>query len=368
MDKICNLLWNHVRVHVDGKVLPCCQFDYLVPGSIKDIPDVTDGIEAAFSSEYFNTVRRKMLNGERIPECHKCMTDEDSGLVSMRTEFNKLFTETDVPKIRYIETALSTHCNLACRMCNETFSSKWFQYKNPKTKVDTSVNSATLTYYNSDLSELERIKLVGGEPMLDRNHITFLKKMFGLSKTPEEISLHYHTNGTVKPTEKTLSFWRKAKEVEITFSIDGIGKINEILRPPHKWKTIVDNINLIKSLDDINLKLNIHSVVSVLNIKHIENIIQFAFNDMGLTEPDQLTFDLLYYPDHLSVLNTEPSYKQEIIDFVKENYISYDEELVDSVISQMMASKPDKVFSKSEIIDIEKLHTYFSNSELSKIL
>ena len=63
--------------------------------------------------------------------CVKCWHAEDSGIESFRQRFrdyDKFIGQE--PKIRYIETALSTHCNLSCRMCNDNFSSKWKLIKN----------------------------------------------------------------------------------------------------------------------------------------------------------------------------------------------------------------------------------------------
>ena len=125
MTNTCSLLWNHTRLHVDGSVLPCCIFDTSkIPNKNIKIPKLIDGIENAFNSELFDDVRNRMTNNDAVPECNACWNLEDAGVKSLRNEMNERFQSND-KKIRYIETAFSTHCNLTCRMCNEDFSSKW---------------------------------------------------------------------------------------------------------------------------------------------------------------------------------------------------------------------------------------------------
>ena len=257
----CSLLWNHVRVHVDGTVLPCCQFQANeLSSDYPEIPKLSDGIDAAFNSDLFERIRSDMEQGMQPNACRKCYHLEKHSINSMRLEFNKRYNTED-KKLRCI-------------------------------KVDTSTDSALLDYYDSDLSELDYIKFVGGEPMIDKNHEPFLSKLF--SKSDKDISLRYYTNGTVKPSKQVIEFWKSAKSVEIYFSIDGVGRVNEILRPPHKWETIVDTIEYFKSIECVNFEFYIHTVVSCANIKHLLPLIQFGLQYTG----DIPNFDILEYPEH----------------------------------------------------------------------
>lgn len=355
-DKRCSLLWNHVRIHVDDNVLPCCMWNQDTNYKGIPIPVISDGIEAAFNSELFNNLREDMEAGIEPEPCRACYDNERNfDGYSMRTQFNELY-DFDDKKIRYIETALSIHCNLACRMCNETFSSKWFQLKNPRTKVETKITSSVLDNYDSDLSELNLIKFVGGEPMIDKSHVPFLEKLFTKSKHP--ISLHYHTNGTVKPSEKVIDFWKQAKRVKVEFSIDGVGIVNEILRPPHSWDIILETIEYFKSINDANIDIGIHSVISRGNIKHIGEL--FSFSNQLTGQMPQI--DVLTYPSHLSLHNMTEEDADEISEYMKQNYLGMG---MDDTILQVIQSfynDNEKKFSKQDIIDIENKHHYFKNS------
>ena len=116
MSKKCALLSNHVRLSPDGTVLPCCVSDWIVSDDYPPLPRIEDGIEAAFDSEFFNFIRDKMDRGEEPEPCSICYDEEKYGAKSFRQEWNEKYDVDAEPKIRYIHTWLTNHCNLACRM------------------------------------------------------------------------------------------------------------------------------------------------------------------------------------------------------------------------------------------------------------
>lgn len=344
--KVCSLPWNHVRMHVNGDILPCCNYDSQL--SMAEPPRISDGIDSAFSSELFNNLRERMLAGDDIPECRACYDVEDSGGTSLRQEFSAQFDKhIGDKKIRYIETALSTHCNLTCRMCNEDYSSKWKLLKSPDQTVDVTVDNHDIAHYNGDLSDLTLIKLVGGEPMIDKNHVPFLESLFNKSSDPAKIQLTYHTNATVRPHERVVNFWKQCKQVEIVFSIDGVGDVNEILRPPHSWNTVLHTIEYFKSIEGVNFNFMLHCVISTPNVKHIGDVIQFSFG----TFDKMPQFDFLTHPEHLSLQHLDNNTKNDIVTFVKDNYLPMDPS-VQSLIDFIETTTNNK-FSIDDVIRIE---------------
>lgn len=306
---ICAALWSHARVTVEGTVTPCCRYNH---HKQSEQPKLKDGIGAALKSDFFEDVRRKMLNGEYVKECQQCYDEEKSGRRSMRTGLNDRYSSNilNEPKILFLETAFSSHCNLACRMCNETASSKWKLIKNPGTKVDVELDGNDVVYYDdTDLSELELVKMVGGEPLLDKNHHINLDKFISQSKNPENIKLTYHTNGTVFPNKNILDYWRQVHTVNLVFSIDAYGELNDYLRPGSSWETLTNNILKLKELKDINFKFNTHSVVSNISIWKLHKLIEWkkeTFNgDIG-------GYFVLDGPMHMSIKNMSSEIKEKI--------------------------------------------------------
>lgn len=360
---LCPMPWSHVKMNVQGHITPCCVFDIgKSPDDMPPLPLIRDGVQAGMKSEYMERIRERMNSGERLPECERCYLAEENGVDSHRLTWKRFdeFINTE-PKVRFLETAFSTHCNMACRMCGEAFSSKWKLINNPGMSPDTTIDNDSLDYYDGDLSELKLIKLVGGEPLLDKKHEPFLKMLFDKSDKPEDIILYYNTNGTIKPKQPVLDFWKKAKKVILVFSIDGIGELNEILRPPHDWKTISDNVDYFKTLEGINFEFRMHTVISVANIKHLMPLVQYSmtnFNQM----PE---FDLLTHPEHLSLQNID--YKDEVTDFIYNNYSHVTDKL--SYVTDFINQPSDKSYSKEDICNAEtKITKYFKTNGISNLL
>lgn len=364
-DKRCSLLWNHIRVAPHGQVTPCCIFDPLsVTDEYPEIPDISDGLEAAFNSEFFNYIREKMLNGEEPEPCKWCYELETLSGGSHRLIHNKLYDVDADPKIRYLHTGLTNHCNLACRMCSPAESSKWFQYLNPKEKVDINFNNSVIDYYDADLSELDRVKFTGGEPLIDKHHVPFLEKLFEMSKDPSNIQIEYTTNGTVRPNKTTVEFWKRCKSVLVEFSIDGIGETNEILRPPHRWDKILDTIEYIKSIEGVNIKFEVGTVVSVANVLCLNEILDWSIDTFGVFP----NVTPLERPEHLSMFYQTQDTRHKIINHLEKNllgrYTEYNETTDQSIMFVMsrLENAEQEQYTLQDVIDKENQHHYFNKN------
>ena len=359
-ETICAALWSHARVTVEGTVTPCCRYNHHVHS---EQPQLKDGIGKAINSDYFQSVRDRMLNGEKIKECNQCYEEEKLTGSSMRTEFNDNYARyiLDEPKIRYLETAFSSHCNLACRMCNDVASSKWKLINNPGMKVDVSIDANDISYYDdTDLSELRRMKLVGGEPLLSKDHIKYLDNFISRSSNPEDITLYYNTNGTVFPNKNILDHWSRVKKVSITFSIDGIGGLNDYLRPGSSWSTLTNNIEKFKSLENINIDFTTHTVVSNLNIFKLAPLIKWKTKIFG----NPGGFFVLDRPPHLSIKNVPGEMKKSILKYIDRVYDGT--EIYDMIRNELDNESKIEYTYKDVAKKEKKLDMYF-NQDISKV-
>lgn len=306
MKYACPMPWSHAKLNVQGHISPCCLFDD-TPEDGR--PDISDGIQNSINSDYMKNIRERMLAGENLPECHRCYSAEKNGVPSQRTTFTEMGWDKYIggkPKVRFLETAFSTHCNLACRMCGEEFSSKWKLINNPKKSPETSITSYSLDVYDCDLSELEIIKILGGEPFLSKEHDEFLERIIEKSNNPSKITLVYHTNGTIFPKQHIIDMWKKLKKVKIDLSIDGHGKLNEYLRPGHKWETIEENIDKFKEL---GVQITNQAVIHNLNIMHIVDFCHWQMKVFGELQ----SLKVLDIPEHMSIRNMSDELKERAI-------------------------------------------------------
>ena len=78
------------------------------------------------------------------------------------------------------------------------------------------------------------------------------------------------TNGSIKPGDEIINYWKKCKQVQLFASIDAIGGAFEYIRNPLNWQEVEDNLDYMISISstvqvDISLTLGLH------NIDELEN-------------------------------------------------------------------------------------------------
>ena len=351
---ICSALWSHARVDIRGGVTPCCRFN---DTNFDKHPQLKNGLDNCINSEFFDNVRQRMLSGEKLKECKQCYDEESLGHPSMRTLLNERYSnhiETS-PKIRYLELAFSSHCNLACRMCDETFSSKWKLINNPGIKVDTSIDANELSYFDdADLTELEAFKIVGGEPFMSKDHYDYLDKFIQKSDNPENIVIRYHTNGTVFPNDNIIEYWKKVKQVKLILSIDSIGRLNDYLRPGSSWETLTKNIERFKNIEGVDIELHSHSVISNLSIWKLIPLIKWKEQTFG----DAGGFFVLTEPKHLSVSNMTDEYKSKAKEYISK--LDEEHSWIRDMINIHLEIENDVVYDIDDIRKLEqKLDIYF---------
>ena len=118
-------------------------------------------------------------------------------------------------------------------MCNSNDSTRWAGVNRfLENETGTRFQSAPewrleIDAIDIDLSEVDRLKFMGGEPMLHPNHEEFLDKLVTENIYSGRVTARYHTNGTVKPSDRVLEVWDQLGSVEVAFSIDGVDKMND---------------------------------------------------------------------------------------------------------------------------------------------
>jgi glutamate-1-semialdehyde 2,1-aminomutase len=88
-------------------------------------------MEHVWNSEHVRNTRLKMIAGEQIPECIKCVEQESRGYKSMRSTTNKEINYNSTDKSGNVLTMPNTMelhygnvCNLKCRMCSQNYSNQ----------------------------------------------------------------------------------------------------------------------------------------------------------------------------------------------------------------------------------------------------
>jgi sulfatase maturation enzyme AslB (radical SAM superfamily) len=132
-----------------------------------------------------------------------------------------------------------------------------------------------------------RIRLVGGEPLWEKNSLLFLQKCSDLAnkKDLSHLSFDILTNGIL--IMKTFEILRNIRNVNFSISIDSTRKeVYEYIRRGAKWESARDNILFVRSKEnELNWSLYVTFVVMKSNLTSLSESIQWSYDNgvRGLT-------------------------------------------------------------------------------------
>lgn len=345
---LCSLPWVHLRLDLTDNgqtsVSPCCKFNSDEWRKLNPDNHVRHGIKTAMNTAPFKKIRSDMLAGIPIKGCIDCYEDEKVHGRSMRTDSNKgshlkifdLDLTQEFFHTKFIEITLDNTCNLECKMCSSLNSSKLRRrdellghHVHPTSICDPDLLD------EMDLSHVEYIKMVGGEPLLSKNHLPFLRKF----PNKQNLSLLYNTNATIVPSGETLDIMKSVKELNFIISCDGIYKYNDYQRWGSNFESIIENASKIQStFDNINwftflntftlLNLNAYSkTIEWFKQNNIETMSNWGEGPLSVCHaPDWYEEWILEENDHPEVRSYfkgrqkrkyDPKKWQEFIDLIK---------------------------------------------------
>ena len=290
MDTFCVLPWYSLELPNNS---PCCL-----------LPNNTD----------VNQLKNDLLSGIKSPACSACWDLESKNQKSRRQFENKFLDyklNQDLSQIKQdcidqqnqtllYQLATSNLCNQACVSCGSGASTKWAEIETkmgliPKLKKEINLEKSDINYSNAT-----RISLLGGEPLFDPATFKILEQLIRYKNTDCFISLI--TNGSITLNQKQLDILSKFTDLNICISIDGIGPVFEYLRWPAKWNTLVNNLELYKT---ITKNISVSYTISSLNLLYYEQTIKW-FEEQNL----RYNHNIVTSPEWLSVRSTPKELKQ----------------------------------------------------------
>jgi radical SAM protein with 4Fe4S-binding SPASM domain len=324
----CVLPWAHLNVQPNGDIYPCCMAPYG-----KSIGNTSkDTLEEIWNGDDMKTIRKEMLEGERPNLCERCFLIEDSGLLSPRNTHNYFF-DNEIPDLiketnpetghndkfvlKYWDFRWSNICNFKCRMCGAFSSSKW--YEDETALYGTKMDNNGLLNYNSDskedifkyvdrfINDVEEIYFAGGEPLIMDEHYIILEKLIAAGRT--NVRIRYNTNFShIKFKKWDLhGLWSHFLNdpngrIFLFASLDAVGKLAEVIRNGTKWNSVYENI---KSCVDRGMEVHISPTISILNIFHINELIDMAIS-VGVN-PNTVSLNNLLTTPHWYDIRILPS-------------------------------------------------------------
>ena len=278
-------------------------------------------MEHVWNSEHVRNTRLKMIAGEEIPECTKCVEQESRGYKSMRSTANKKINHDSTDENGNVSTMPNTMelhygnvCNLKCRMCSQNYSNQvgkelleignsdpeflqWVIKQSGNVNNWTNNLSVEYTWFENEKNKkklnnfidknISQLTVIGGEP-------TIIPEFY-------ELFEHCDKNGTLGKkqftivtnltnTNHNMTKWLpKLKNWTIWASLDGIGARTEYIRYPSNFEKIKENLNFYKSIlrQHKNGKIVFSPAIQLLNIDQLDEMLEwfidFSEGEFGTT-------------------------------------------------------------------------------------
>jgi sulfatase maturation enzyme AslB (radical SAM superfamily) len=259
------------------QISPCC----LVPTRQVDTIDFVNNL-------HLNRTRQFWQSGEFAPGCFACKQIEQNNGRSRRQNSNAWYQEqghndTTVELIR-IDYWTGDTCNLRCAICTPENSSAWKEELKYTARPITKEAAVNRIWKELNLSKLEFVHFNGGEPLLNKEHIIFLKEI----PIKNRVVINYNTNGTIRPSRELLDLWAEFKLIQIDFSIDDVGERFEYQRYPAKWNEVTENLQWFVDTCPTNCMFAVNTSVGVLNYSNLANLslwVTTNFNKNRVSDP-----------------------------------------------------------------------------------
>lgn len=339
LDSICLMPFISLGTKPDGVARLCCRAPSLEAkhnGEFVRWPGTT--LEDTWNGETYRDVRKRMLAGEKLPECAVCWKEEASGKRSKRVKENYKFPH-HFNRIRecqsdgrldalpvHLDLRLGNTCNLRCRSCNPVFSSaiaaelrhrqgEWKDdpimtslhdgaFKRASRYVNWTDDPGFWSSINQLAASAEEIYISGGEPTLVPKLTEFLKTCIDNGHTNSLIRLN--SNMTYLPDDMIAAL-SKFKRVKWGASIDAVGIRNDWLRFPSKFEEIEKNVNKLIEIGN-PFEVEVNCTISMFNVASIPDLHAWAHN-LGIL----LYLDFVHEPNFMQVEHLPSELKKELL-------------------------------------------------------
>ncbi|WP_255380934.1 twitch domain-containing radical SAM protein [Synechococcus sp. 1G10] len=308
------LPWMSLHVRTDGKVAACCDFE----GELGDVR--RDDLRSILDGPAMRDLRLRMLQGETVPGCWRCVDRESRGALSIRQAMNSelaghvdavLTTRPDghAPDARpiYWDIRFSNICNFRCRSCWHGASSRWFA---DAVKLGRQLGDQAIIRADDDIDRLmgelesflpavEEIYFAGGEPLIMEEHFRLLRTLITHGRT--DVRLKYSSNLSELANHGTgiLDAWRHFPNVRLFASVDAMGARGELIRKDLDWDRFVANLHTVRRhcphVDRRTL-----TTVSIFNVLHLAELQRFLHVEFGLGL-EVIRLHMLQVPRHYSI-------------------------------------------------------------------
>ena len=391
MSRKCLFPFSNIVLNPSGSVSPCCKYNLNKVDTEIDIETLHDkNIKELFYQPAMEKIRNDFLTGVEPEACKVCWDEESAGITSLRQHRDNVarwhrhkganypIRYAD-PKIITMDLKFSSLCNLKCRICGPYCSSNWLKESQDTGEFHEHTikifgkyaerkfvkHEVNFDIFKELIPDLHIIEFYGGEPLMQPEHARIMEILANYPDIRKlDIELFYNTNGTIYD-DAVSAVWDKMALVEFNISLDDIGPRFEYQRHPAKWNQVLDNIKKYKNTSNTNVTVSLYCTVSMYNIFYIDELIKFNAENLKCN----LKFNLLHWPDKMSIKNLPSDIKQIIkhkVESLDEQSLSYVQNIfgIKEVISFMLDNEGSPG-DLDEFIKVTNLHDDYRNESFA---
>jgi MoaA/NifB/PqqE/SkfB family radical SAM enzyme len=244
-ETFCSLPFSEVFLGSDGGIRPCCS----LRGELGDINK--SSLEDILNGDIATSIRKSIIDGKWHSMCSQCEELEPKGARTERTHtvhFMDKFKNASKNDfvLENLDLRWSNTCNLSCNYCYEYFSSKWAEIKGIKVNANKeTAEEKIFTFIENQVNQhnkLLQVRLLGGEPLLQKQNVRLLNTIKNNSK------IYILTNLTVPlETNKVAQLLLENNNVTWGVSFETVNKRFEYVREGGKWDQLLSNLRLLHS-------------------------------------------------------------------------------------------------------------------------
>ena len=348
----CMAPWIHMHVWPNGKTFPCCLSDH----EVADYGNTNDNtLNELWNSNLAKELRTNMINDKPSKTCARCYElEEDSDAYTLRINMNTKFGNNHFDKVKntkpdgshddinftYMDFRFSNLCNMSCRTCSPTFSTKWYDdYIKLFGEVDNEIAETKYIQLKNKtgfmeelwplLDTVEEVYWAGGEPLITDAHWDIMNYWIETGRA-QDINILYTTNFSNLYYKKqcVLDLWKHFKSVQVSASLDASHEHAAYIRKGTVWENIVNNrIQMQKETPEI--EFDITPTVSMMNVWHLPDFHR-EWVELGYIKPASMRINNLLDPRYFCMQVLPLDFKKEVtdkwmkhIEFIK-NHKDYD--------------------------------------------
>jgi len=284
---VCNAPASNMYFAATGKVAPC----WIQLERTTEVWSAGRSLMDIWRGPAFSALRDELRAGRFPVSCGRCAADLGAGCAPLAAAYDRDVQLTDLPTT--LELELSNLCNLECRMCTGTLSSRIRRNREHLPPLVSPYDGAFVEQVAEVAPGLEQVRFSGGEPLL---HPIVHELAARLAQVRPDLRLDVSTNGTVWGPKVRAFLDRGPVQVNVSFESLRADRY-EAIRVGSDFGQLMANLDAFQEHFRTHPgELTINTNPMRPNWDEMPHIVRWC-DERGLF----LSFNEVIHPDHLSL-------------------------------------------------------------------